>query len=157
MRRHDKARHSHKQRGQKDDHAVGQLAAVQRRDAAQHYADHDCRHHREDTQLRRDGELGPDGLGDLTSRLGGDTEISVKHVAHVDYKLLSYRFIQVKAFLKRRLYFRRLGLLARERSARDRVHRKECDHADYEDGHDREKNSFEYVLCHTLFCSLLLV
>ena len=147
-RRHDETGHGGKKRHEEDDDTVRPLIPVQRRDGTQNDAEDERDQNGQQTDLGRNLERLSDGGGDVTPRLQRDTKISVEYVFEIVEELLTDRLVEAVAFIQDLHDRSRLRFFTVERSAGDRVHRKERDEADEEQGNERQRDTLDDILSH---------
>ncbi len=87
----------------------------------------------------------PDGGGDVTPRLQGNTKVSVEYVFEIVEELLADRLVEAVAFIQYLHDCGRLRFFSVERSAGDRVHGKERDEADEEQGNERQCDTLDEI------------
>ena len=129
------------------------LIAVQCRNTAKHNAADERHKDSHQTKLRRNAKRLENRLGNTAPRLQRYTKISVKKILHIICELHLYGFVQTITGVQCLHDCLRLRLLTVERSAGDRIHRKEGNDADEEHRNNRQQHTFYNILSQLSFLS----
>jgi len=122
QRGENEAGHRREQRWEKDNQAVGQAIAGQRREAAKNGAAGQRHGHSQQAQFGRNRERLLNNGADLTAVFQRDAEIALEQLPHIDEKLLRQGLVEGVAGIQGGNGRRAERLFAVERAAGDRVH-----------------------------------